>query len=131
MSKKITFILPSLKGGGAEKVFINIAYYFVKEKYDVELVTLKSEYDYNCNFNDLKIKYICFNKKRSLYGIWNLFFYLKKTNSKIIFSTIAHLNVMLYLLNFFFKKIIFRETNNIFLNLKKINPLKKFVLHFF
>ena len=46
--------------------------------------------------------------------VYGIFFYLKKTNSKIIFSTIAHLNVMLYLLNFFLKKKLFLEKLTIY-----------------
>lgn len=130
--KKIIFILPSLRGGGAEKVFINLAHYFGKKEYPVELVTLKADSDYQCNFEYLKIKFVCFNKKRSVNSFFKLFWYLKKTNSRVIFSTIAHVNIMLFIINIFLnKKIIFRESNNTDLNFKNLNFFKKFFFNYF
>ena len=132
MNKLVTFILPSLKGGGAEKVFINIAYYLANKNYTVELVTLQNKNDYQINFSNLKINYINFNKKRSFNSFFNILFYLKNTKSNVIFTTFTHVNIMLFVLNFFFKKkIIFRESNNTDLSLNDLPYLKRLFFIFF
>ena len=132
MKKKISFILPSLNGGGAEKVFINIAYYFAIKNYEVEFVTLQKNKDYDLNFEKMKIKYLSFNKKRSFQSFFRLFKYLLNTDSRVIFSTISHVNIMIYILNIYLKKkIIFRESNNFKLNFKDFNILKRQFYNFF
>lgn len=40
MQQKITFFIPSLKGGGAEKILCNLANYFFEHNYAVEILTL-------------------------------------------------------------------------------------------
>jgi glycosyltransferase involved in cell wall biosynthesis len=80
----------------------------------------------------MKIKYLSFNKKRSFQSSYNLFKYLLNTDSVVIFSTISHVNIMIYILNIFLKKkIIFRESNNVELNFKDFNILKRKFYNFF
>lgn len=57
--KKILFFIPSLAGGGAEKVLINLANHLNKEKYRITIMCL---FDYGINKNflgkDVEYKYI-------------------------------------------------------------------------
>lgn len=124
--KKITFILPSLVGGGAEKVFINLALYFSNKNYNVEIVTIQNKQDYNLDFEKTKIKLINYRKSKSIYGFISLYKYLRDTNSAVVYSTISHINIMVFLINIFLKKkIIYRESNNFELNLQNKNILAK------
>ena len=43
---KILFVLPSLRGGGAEKVVLNIVSNLDKEKFEVILAFISSEGEY-------------------------------------------------------------------------------------
>lgn len=130
--RKVAFFLPSLAGGGAEKVFINLSIYFAKKNYEVSLVTINNSKDYDIDFNKYKIKYITLNQKRLFFSFFKLFRFFLKNKFDIIFSTIIHLNIFLFFINkFFFKyKIILRESNNLKLNLKNKNFFIRIIYNF-
>lgn len=87
---KIALVLPDLRGGGAEKVFVNLANYFVSVGYEIDLVLLKEKGEFiadcdkriklinlNCNYYRDSIKplrnYISKSKPNSiLVGLWPL-----------------------------------------------------------
>lgn len=131
--KRVTFFLPSLAGGGAEKVFLNIALFIAnKKKYDVNLITLKKNNDFKIDFYKHNINYICLNSNRSHHAILKIWSILKKNQSEIYLSTILHLNILIYIANIFLRrKIIYRESNNLEQNLKSKNILKTIILFFF
>lgn len=62
MSNKISIFLPDLRSGGAERVFVTLANYFITQGYEVEFVLLnmRGEFIRQCNekvtFLDLKCK---------------------------------------------------------------------------
>ena len=114
MNKRIAFVIPFLKKGGAQRVAIQFANYLITQKYYVDILVLSNEGIY---FDEIQkeIKVINFNKKKSIFAFFDLIFYIKKNNPDIIFSSQPHVLPLIYLI----KKIIgwkgrlvVRETNN-------------------
>ena len=127
--KKIAFVLPSLNGGGAEKVFINLAIYFSKKNFEVTLLTINKKKDYNIELSKYKINFICLNKSRLIFSILDLIIFFSKNKFDLILSTILHINILMFFLNKLFlkQKLILRESNNIILNIKNKNFVEKFI----
>ncbi len=119
--KKILFILPTLHGGGAEKVISTLFTNFNKKKYLTKLLIFDgskrkylTSYDKRKNVIDLK-------KKKITYGSFKFFQVIRKIQPDVIISTVSHLNLFLSILKIFFPiktKLILRESNFISYNLK-------------
>ena len=75
--KHILLILPSLRGGGAEKLNINLANYFLNKNYKVTIIILNIKNDYNDIINK-NIKIINLNSKRLLSSLPKLIYYFYK-----------------------------------------------------
>lgn len=96
MKKKLMFVLPSMVGGGAEKVALLLMQYFAGSQFDIFLVLFKREGEYlsqlpeNINLVDLK--------KRSKFDFLSLIGRLKDTLEKIkpdaILSFITYANII-------------------------------------
>ncbi len=113
MKKKIFFVLPSLFGGGAEKVVLTIVKHIDKEKFDPTLVLLNSNGSYPVP-KDTKV--IDLNVQRARYGIFKVAGLLKKEKPDIVFSTLGHLNLLMSMIRVFFGKdirFIARESNTV------------------
>lgn len=82
-SRKILFILNNVNGGGAERIFINIANGFIKKGFDVHLLLGKNEGVY---FNLLNVKI----KVETLhaFSLWDYYRKLPKYFSKYLFTHI-------------------------------------------
>ena len=131
--RKIAFILPSLKGGGAEKVFINLAISLANKKNKITLISISRNNDYYLDWQKYNINFIEFNKKKIIYSFFEIINFFKKNKFDVIFSTIIHLNILMFFLNKFFikQKIILRESNNLELNLYDKNFIVKLFYRLF
>lgn len=117
---KIIFVLPSLTGGGAQRVILNILKGINKSKFEVELVVFNKS-GALIEFVPKNIKIISFNKKRLRECIFLLINYINKSKPKIIFSTLGHVNLFLIAIRFFLSKdvkIIIREANTLSATIK-------------
>ena len=117
---KITFILPSLAGGGAQKVILNILKAINKSRFDPELIVFNKSGPL-VGLIPPYVKVINLKKKRLRNSIIPLikYFFLKKP--KIIFSTLGHDNLFLIAIRFILPretKIIIREANTLTSNIK-------------
>ncbi len=128
--KKILFIIPTLHGGGAEKVISKIFTNLSKKKYSIKLLV----------FDGSKRKYlnrqleniIDLKKKKISYGFFNFIFEVRKFQPDVIISTLSHLNLFLSITKLFLPKktkIILRESNFISYNLK--HQSYSFIMKFF
>lgn len=112
MKYKIMFIIPSLAGGGAERVFANIVNTIDKSKFDITLVYLsdnKNVYDINDEVNEINL-----NSNRLRNAIFKIINVIKKKKPDLIVSTLGHMNLLLILLKPFIPKgikIIIRQTS--------------------
>lgn len=74
MKKKVMFMMPTLGGGGAEKVLVNLLKYIDKEKFDITLILLEKSGTYiECIDDDIRLKYILKNRCNTLFKIHKFF----------------------------------------------------------
>ena len=97
---KIVFIIPSLKGGGAERVILTLANGFKKRGNDVYLLLINDEIDYSEEILD-GVKIVNLASKRVLFSFFGIRRFLNEERPDIVFSTIAHLNIYVLLLKIF------------------------------
>jgi len=89
----ITFFLPSLRGGGAERAFLNIANNLAKKGYDVDLVLAQKEGPYLSDVNN-NVNVINLNSSRVIFCMIPLIQYMKKSKPDIFFSALPHVNIV-------------------------------------
>lgn len=99
---KITFILPSLKAGGAERVVSFLAQNLNKEKYIVNLIIIGFEKDNFFNVSNVNVTYLNYN--RLLTALPKLFLMILKYKPNIVFTSIGHLNLAMGFYSIFFRK---------------------------
>jgi glycosyltransferase involved in cell wall biosynthesis len=129
---KIVFILPSLKGGGAERVILTLANGFKKRGNDVYLLLINDEIDYSEEILD-GVKIVNLGSKRVLFSFFGIRRFLNEERPDIVFSTIAHLNVYVLLIKAMLPKnrlkYVIRESNTLSEVLKIHNSIKNKLLH--
>lgn len=91
--KKITLFLPSLKGGGAERIMVYLANGFAQRGFAVDLVLVKAEGPYLPLVSD-QVRVIDLNCPRVLASLPSLIRYLKTEKPHAILSTLDHANVI-------------------------------------
>jgi len=110
---RIGVLLPSLRGGGAERVIVNIVNHINKSKFDVYLIVFNKVGPYINEVNP-KVKVIDLESERIRKGFLKLWTVLKELKLDIVFSTMNHVNLALLLISKFplmkFKTVI-REAN--------------------
>jgi len=122
--KKILFILPSLKAGGAERVLSFVAQNIDKTKFLSTLLVLGFEKDAVYEVKNVNIVYL--NKKRLLNSLWAILKFIVRSKPNIVVSSIIHVNIFTGILAFFFRKIKFvaREASVI----SKMNEYSKNII---
>lgn len=113
MKKKIIFLIPSLHGGGAERVYTHLLHHIDREKFEPYLMVVNLEGPYVEDIpSDVKIVDL---KKRSVKSsLIKLIKEINKIRPSIIMSTLLHLNLTLLFIKPFLKgnpRIIVREAN--------------------
>ena len=91
---KLAFILPSLAGGGAEKVILNIIKKIDKKRFEPELVVFNKSGPL-ISYLPKNIKIINFKKKRLRNCIFSIIKYIYSNNPNIVFSTFGYINLYL------------------------------------
>lgn len=93
MRDKISIYLPSLNGGGAERVMVTLANGFVKRGLDVDLVLAKAEGPYLLEV-DNKVKIIDLGTSRVAFSLPGLVKYLRRERPIAMLSAMNHANVI-------------------------------------
>jgi len=111
--KKILFIVPSMRGGGSERVISIIVNHLNRDKFDITLALLKKEGKYlNELPNDIQI--IDLNARQARYSILKIIKLIYQLKPNVVFSTLGYLNLIVSIIRpIFSKKIKFiaRESN--------------------
>jgi len=110
--KKVFFIIPSLGGGGAERVFVNLIKAIDKTAFDVTLVYLSDDRNVYEIPSDIRVINLRANRLRNspikiLKLIWS-------ERPNLVVSTQGHMNSMIMILKRFLPKktkVIIRQTN--------------------
>ena len=92
-TQKIALFLPTLSGGGAERVMVSLANGFVDRGFTVDLVLVKAEGPYLPLVND-KVTIVNLNCSRVLTSLPGLIRYLKTAKPHAILSTLDHANIV-------------------------------------
>ena len=103
--KKILFIVPSLKAGGAERVISFLAKNLDQNIFKIKVAVVGFKKDAVYNLDDLDVTF--FNQKRMLNGVIPLFKVIKIYKPEIVFGTIRHVNILLGFYNLIFKNVRF------------------------
>jgi len=90
---KIAFFIPTLEYGGAEKITVSIANSMLQSGYQVEIVLARKCGDW-LKYLDAQIKIVDLHAARTLYSIFPLIRYLRKSKPDILFSTLEFPNIL-------------------------------------
>jgi glycosyltransferase involved in cell wall biosynthesis len=112
---KILFIVPSMRGGGAERVISTLLQYIDKEKFDLNLALITKEGKF---LDDIPnhVNIIDLDAKRVRNSIFKIIKTINSLKPDIVFSTLGHLNLLISIIRpFLSKKIVFigRESNTV------------------
>ena len=103
MKQKILFIIPSMRGGGSERVISILLNHLNRRKFDMTLVLIKKEGRYLQDLsNDIKI--IDLNLNSAKKSIFKLIKIIKNENPNIVFSTLGYLNLIISIIRPFLSK---------------------------
>lgn len=103
--KKLLFILPSLKAGGAERVISFLTTSLDTTRYNITLLVLGFEKDSVYPID--KANTVFLNKTRLLYALPNVIKNIKRIKPNIVLSSIGHINFTMGLLTYLFPKVHF------------------------
>lgn len=129
---KITLIMPSFRGGGAERVFIDLAIGLHEKKLDVELVVLSDDGPYAKAIPDnLNIKIL--NSGSVKQSFWSIKKYLKQNKPEIVISCMTHLNIVVAVAKIFARskvKLILTEHNPFSLEKASMSSISRCIFSF-
>jgi glycosyltransferase involved in cell wall biosynthesis len=108
MNEKLALFLPSLVGGGAERVMVNLANSMAAKGVKVDLVVANAEGAYK-NQVAQNVNIVDFRSERSLASFPKLIGYLRREKPKALISALEHTNV----LSIWAKRLAFVPTKNI------------------
>jgi glycosyltransferase involved in cell wall biosynthesis len=93
---RIALFLPSLRGGGAERVMVTLANGFADRGFDVDLVLAQAEGPYVSEVNQA-VRIIDLKARRVLTSLPRLVEYLRRERPEAMLSAMNHANVVAYL----------------------------------
>jgi len=91
--ERIALFLPSLHGGGAERVMVNLARGFAEQGFKVDLVLAKAEGPYLSEVPK-EVRVVDLKAKRVLYSLPGLVHYIRRERPKAMLSTLDHANII-------------------------------------
>ena len=105
----VTFVLPNLMAGGAERVISYIAQNIDPKKFNTTLLIVGHSKDASYDVENIKVVFL--GKDRVLTAIPALFKYMRLNRPDILVSAVGHLNAITAYMSFFFPntKFIARE----------------------
>ncbi|MET1030854.1 glycosyltransferase [Domibacillus tundrae] len=91
--KKVALFLPSLVGGGAERVMLSLASEFAEQEHHVDLVLAKASGEYMDQV-PANIHIVDLDTSRVLYSLFPLIRYLKENRPQSVLSALDHTNII-------------------------------------
>ncbi|NHZ84468.1 MAG: glycosyltransferase [Planctomycetia bacterium] len=109
----ILFVIPSLNGGGAERVFVNIIRTIDNQKFNKQLLLIDDSGVF-VNLIPPDVEISIMKSKKTRFSFFRLLKNINSLNPQIIVSTTNRMNILLLLASIFLKnrtKIVVREPN--------------------
>jgi len=100
---KILFTIPTLNGGGAERVFVNYIRSLDKNRYDISLLLINKTGEFLSFIPDY-VRIIDIGKSKTRYGFLRLLKQIRKINAELIVSTTNRLNILVLFASFFISR---------------------------
>lgn len=85
--RKIAFFVPNLYGGGAQRVFVNLANQFASRGFNTDLVLIKNEGVYR-GFVNAKVKVVDLKCKKAFLSVLPLIKYIEKNEPAVLLASI-------------------------------------------
>lgn len=92
-NKKIAFFIPSLAGGGAERIWLILSNGLAKLGYDVDLVLAKAQGPY-MDLVSSEVRVVDLNASRTIFSLFSFAKYLKSEQPEVLFSALNHANII-------------------------------------
>ncbi len=107
---KVTFAIPTLSAGGAERVMSYVAQNLDKDKFEVSLLVMGKQKDAAYPVEGIEVTFMEKEKVRDAFFV--TINYLRRQKPDLVISAIVHLNTMMAVISILFPKIKFvgRET---------------------
>lgn len=99
---KVFFVVPTLYGGGAERVVSYIPQYINQEAFNVTLIIIGYEKDSTYEVTGIPVIFL--NKSRVLFSVFTLINLLRSQKPQVVLSTLSHLNVVMGYISVLFPK---------------------------
>lgn len=93
LKQKLTIFVPSLRGGGAERIMVILANGFIRRGIRVDLVLSKAEGPYLDDLSS-EVKVIDLRSRGVLFSLYELVKYLGKERPSALLSAMGHTNVV-------------------------------------
>lgn len=90
---KISFFIPSFRGGGAERVMVTLANSLQSKGHAVTVLVVNNVGPYKQEVHD-SVQIYSFNKSRTILCIFPLLRYIRKTRPEAVISTMTHVNLV-------------------------------------
>lgn len=129
LSNHIIFVLPSLRGGGAERVFVQLANKFANNDFEVSLILLE-ETGPLAEILDNKVSVKSINVSKARYAYWKLLEILKSLQPDVIYTTHDRVNILVALMKPFLPnktKLFIRQTNVLSVYLEQHSFMKRLI----
>lgn len=91
--QKIAFFIPSLAGGGAERIWLILSNGLAELGYDVDLVLSTAQGPYLDQVST-KVRVVDLKSSRTILSLFSLVKYLKSEQPKVLFSALNHANLI-------------------------------------
>ena len=129
----ISFFVPSLEGGGAEKATVHLISGFIERGFKVDLLLSKATGPY-MKIVPERCRIIDFNSNRVIFSLGKLINYLKINKPTALISVLSHVNVICSLAKMLYNsdtKIILTERINLTSSKVNLKNLRSKLLPFF
>lgn len=129
MKVKLVMAIPSLKKGGAERIFSFIANNIDKNIFQVYLIVFGNEEDIEFEIDQKNVTLIALNCKNVRSGVFRFLKTIRHIKPQIVVSTLTHLNIIFSFLSLFYGKryqFVIREASVVTIN----NQREKFSFFF-
>lgn len=93
MKSKVALFIPSLGGGGAERIMVNLARGFSERGFDVDLILAKADGPF-LSLVPKSVRIVNLKAKRVLYSLPSLVHYLRGSKPEALISALDHANAV-------------------------------------